>query len=51
MIFLAFDLKKIMSDEEQAEFYQIIGYNGEDTSTSTYPKTVEIHQALSNRSL
>ena len=42
MIFPDFDLNKLMSDEEKKEFYRTIGYEGEDTSTSTYPKGVKI---------
>jgi hypothetical protein len=35
-----------MSEEEKKEFYATIGYEGEDISTSTYPKEVNI--TLSN---
>ncbi len=35
-----------MSDEEKKEFYETIGYEGEDTSTLTYPKEVNINLFL-----
>ncbi|CAF3586652.1 unnamed protein product [Adineta steineri] len=33
------DLEKVMSPEEKKKLYDAIGYEGEDTSTSTYPET------------
>jgi hypothetical protein len=32
-----------MSAEEQKKFYETIGYEGEDTSTLTYPKEVTMN--------
>jgi hypothetical protein len=40
------DLEKVISDEEKKKFYETIGYEGEDTSTLTYPKEVIINLAF-----
>lgn len=45
-LILEFDLEKVLSDEEKRKFYETIGYEGEDTSTATYPKEVIIHLSL-----
>ncbi|CAF1073014.1 unnamed protein product [Rotaria sordida] len=48
------DLEKILSAEEKEKLYETIGYEGEDTSTLTYPKdmtaslTMNIEAALYN---
>lgn len=34
------DLEKVMSPDEKQKLYDAIGYEGEDTSTSTYPEEV-----------
>ena len=34
------DLEKVMSADEKKKLYDAIGYEGEDTSTSSYPATV-----------
>ncbi len=36
----------MLSDEDKKKFYEIIGYEGEDTSTLTYPKAVIINLFL-----
>jgi len=36
----------VLSDEDKKKFYEIIGYEGEDTSTLTYPKKVIINLFL-----
>ncbi len=33
----------MLSGEEKKKFYETIGYEGEDTSTLTYPKEVNIN--------
>ncbi|UJR10669.1 hypothetical protein I4U23_014864 [Adineta vaga] len=41
------DLEQVMSPEEKKKFYDAIGYEGEDTSTSTYPDTyIDIDLAI-----
>lgn len=34
------DLEKVMSPDEKQKLYDAIGYEGEDTSTTTYPEEV-----------
>lgn len=36
------DLEKVMSPDEKQKLYDAIGYEGEDTSTSTYPEEVRL---------
>jgi hypothetical protein len=37
---LELDLEKVMTPEEKKKLYDAIGYEGEDTSTSSYPEDV-----------
>jgi len=37
---LDLDLEKVMSPDEKQKLFDAIGYEGEDTSTSTYPEEV-----------
>ena len=38
--FVELDLEKVMSPDEKKKLYDAIGYEGEDTTTSTYPEEV-----------
>jgi hypothetical protein len=40
LVFVELDLEKVMSPDEKKKLYDAIGYEGEDTSTSTYPEEV-----------
>jgi hypothetical protein len=40
LLFIELDLEKVMSPDEKKKLYDAIGYEGEDTSTSTYPEEV-----------
>ncbi len=40
---LELDLEKVMSPEEKKKLYDAIGYEGEDTSSSTYPEEVSLY--------
>jgi hypothetical protein len=39
-VFVELDLEKVMSPDEKQKLYDAIGYEGEDTTTSTYPDEV-----------
>jgi hypothetical protein len=40
LFFAELDSEKAISPDEEKKFYDAIGYEGEDTSTSTYPEEV-----------
>lgn len=47
-LFLELDLEKVMSPEEKKKLFDAIGYEGEDTSTSSYPEEVNFEFSLKN---
>lgn len=40
--FIELDVQKMMSPEEKKKLFDAIGYEGEDISKSSYPKTVSL---------
>ncbi len=45
--FVELDIEKVMSPDEKKKLYDAIGYEGEDTSTSTYPEEVRFFVLIS----
>jgi len=44
-LFLELDLEKVMSPDEKKKLFDAIGYEGEDTSTSSYPEAVNFYNS------
>ncbi len=42
---LELDLEKVMSPDEKKKLFDAIGYEGEDTSTSSYPEEVNFYNS------
>ena len=42
LYFTELDLQKVWSPDEKKKLYDAIGYDGEDTSTLSYPKEVSL---------
>jgi hypothetical protein len=44
-LLLELDLEKVMSPDEKKKLFDAIGYEGEDTSTSSYPEEVNFYNS------